>query len=48
MTIERRQYEEWLLAKVAKAVHEGASTLRAVVARCKGADPLTVRRGSAR
>lgn len=44
MSDERRQYEEWLHAEVAKSIQEGSSTLRAVVARCKGADPLTVRR----
>jgi hypothetical protein len=41
---EGRQYEEWLRAEVTKAVQDGASILREVVARCKGADPLTVRR----
>lgn len=42
MTEEQRAYQEWLLEAVMEALADGASTLREVVDRCGGADPLTV------
>jgi hypothetical protein len=36
-------YDAWLAQTAAAAVADGATTLRAVVERCAGADPLTVR-----
>jgi hypothetical protein len=40
---EQDRYKEWLLNKAAMAVRGGTASLRRVVERCEGADPLTVR-----